>query len=79
MPKVLEINGFRFSFYSNENYEPPHIHITKGKGNAKYWLEPEIVEEYAYGFKLKERRDIKNHIHEHYESMLKKWYEHFNQ
>ncbi len=78
MPKVLEINGYKFSFYSNENQEPAHIHINKGTGNAKYWLEPEMAEEYAYGFKLKERRDIKNHIHEHFEFLLKKWHEHFS-
>ena len=47
MPKVLEINGYKFSFYSNENQEPAHIHINKGTGNAKYWLKPEIVEEYS--------------------------------
>ncbi len=78
MPKVLEINGYKFSFYSNENQEPAHIHINKGTGNAKYWLEPEMVEEYAYGFKLKERRDIKNYIREHFEFLLKKWHEHFS-
>ena len=78
MPKVLEINGYKFSFYSNENQEPAHIHVNKGTGNAKYWLEPEIAEEYAYGFKLKERRDIKNYIFEHYDFLIKKWYEHFS-
>jgi len=29
MPKVLEIKGYKFSFYSNENGEPAHIHIKK--------------------------------------------------
>ncbi len=59
MPKALEIKGYKFSFYSNENDEPAHIHINKGNSHAKYWLEPEAKEEYSYGFKLKERRDIK--------------------
>ena len=54
------------------------IHMNKGTGNAKYLLEPGIFEEYAYGFKLKERRDIKNYIHEQFEFLLKKWYERFN-
>src|SRR5687768_10569650 len=54
MPKVFEINGYRFSFYSNENDEPPHVHINKGNGTAKYWLLPKIYEVYSYGFKLRE-------------------------
>ncbi|RYE35111.1 MAG: DUF4160 domain-containing protein [Sphingobacteriaceae bacterium] len=77
MPKVLEINGYKFSFYSNENDEPAHIHINKDTSSAKYWLEPKLVEEYSYGFKLIERRKIKNLLQEHYDTLIKKWYEHF--
>ena len=65
MPTILFIRGYYFKFFSNKNDEPAHIHITKGNGNAKYWLEPKIVEEYSYGFTVRERRDIKNLIAEH--------------
>ena len=58
MPRILDINGYKFSFYSNENKEEPHIHIKKGGGNAKIWLEPEVEEEYSYGFTTNERRKI---------------------
>ena len=57
MPTVLEINGYKFKFYSNENDEPAHVHITKADGNAKYWLIPEVVEEYSYGFNIRERKE----------------------
>ena len=67
MPKLLEVNGYKFSFYSNENNEPAHVHISKGNGNAKYWLEPEASEEYSYGFTVRERRDIKSIIRNKYE------------
>jgi hypothetical protein len=40
MPTVLLINGFRFFFYSNENNEPAHIHVTKANADGKIWLEP---------------------------------------
>ena len=31
MPTVLEINGYKFKFFSNENDERAHVHITKGE------------------------------------------------
>jgi hypothetical protein len=40
VPTVLRIEGFRFHFYSDENNEPPHIHIASGNGECKFWLEP---------------------------------------
>ena len=49
MPKVLEINGFIFFFYSQEGNEPPHIHIRKAGAIAKFWLETlELVENYGF-------------------------------
>ncbi|HLP50971.1 MAG TPA: DUF4160 domain-containing protein [Chitinophagales bacterium] len=77
MPTVLEVNGYKFKFYSNENDEPPHIHITKGDGNAKYWLVPSCIEEYSYGFKVKERRDIKELVLANRELLIQKWNEYF--
>jgi hypothetical protein len=46
MPTVLLLKGLRFFFYSNENSEPIHIHVTKGGAEGKIWLEPVI--EIAY-------------------------------
>jgi hypothetical protein len=77
MPTILEENGYRFKFFSNENNEPPHIHVTKGDGNAKYWLVPDCVEEYAYGFTIRERRDIKIIVNENAKLFIKKWNEYF--
>lgn len=44
MPKVFEINGYRFFFFSNEGdpREPCHIHVRRGNGLAKFWIDPEI-------------------------------------
>ena len=77
MPTVLEISGYKFKFYSNENDEPAHIHITKGNGNAKYWLRPSIEEEYSYNFTVRERRDIRELINENYETLTEAWDEYF--
>jgi hypothetical protein len=40
MPTVLRIGSFRFHFYSDEQLEPPNIHIETPNGECKFWLEP---------------------------------------
>ena len=77
MPTVLEINGYKFKFYSNENDEPAHVHVIKGNGNAKFWLRPSIKEEYSYNFTVRERRDIRNLVKGNYETLTEAWDEYF--
>ena len=42
MPKpILDFLGYSFYFWSRENNEPPHVHISKGKPTAnatKFWI-----------------------------------------
>ena len=42
MPKaLLDFLGYKFFFWSNENAEPPHVHVCRGKqtSNAtKFWI-----------------------------------------
>lgn len=40
MPKVLEINGYKYFFFSNEGnpQEPCHIHVRKAGNLAKFWI-----------------------------------------
>ena len=64
MPKVRDIDGISFSFYSWEGNEPAHIHIRKGGAVAKYWLRPmQLV--YSRGFNPNEQRKIKKLLREH--------------
>lgn len=77
MPKVLEINGYRFFFYSSEGDEPCHIHVKRGEGDGKIWLEPELKEEYMEDFKNREKREIKKIVKEQIEFLIEKWYEYF--
>ena len=43
VPKAIpDIEGFKFSFWSNENDEPIHIHVFKGGAAAKFWIQSEI-------------------------------------
>lgn len=74
MPEVLREMGFVFFFYSNEGTEPMHIHIRKGGGFAKFWMEP-VELDFSQGLKTYELKQAEMLILEH-ETMIKnKWYE----
>ena len=77
MPTVLNVKGYKFKFYSNENNEQAHIHVSKGSGNSKIWLRPDIAEEYSYNFTVRERRDVLKLVTDNYETLVNKWNKYF--
>lgn len=77
MPTLLVLNGIRFFFYSNENDEPIHVHVTKGSAYGKVWLEPSIMADYLIGFTNAEQRDILEAVQTKAENFKKKWNEYF--
>ncbi|MCB0611211.1 MAG: DUF4160 domain-containing protein [Lewinella sp.] len=76
MPTVLNILGFRFFFYSNEGNEPPHIHVEKGNGYGKYWLEP-LERDYMNNFSPRDEHKVDEIVQEQKVNFLNKWYEYF--
>lgn len=78
MPTIFIVNGFRYFFYSSENDEPIHVHITKGDSNCKVWLEPEISIAYMHGFNSREIRQIMEVIATEIVTLKKKWNEYFS-
>ena len=78
MPTIFIINGFRFFFYSSENDEPIHVHITKGNANGKVWLEPEISIAYMHEFTTRETRQIMEIITDEIVTLKKKWNDYFS-
>lgn len=71
MPTIANINGFRFFFYSNE-HDPPHIHVEKSGGAAKFNLLPvEFV--YNKGMKVKELKKAEQIIEEEQMFFLDEW------
>lgn len=65
MPTVLNINGFRFHFYASDRDEPPHVHVSRGEGYAKIWLEPNVEAQYFYTYKASEQREIMKIVEAH--------------
>ena len=76
MPTLLEVEGFRFFFFSHEPHEPSHVHVERGEGRAKFWLWPvELV--YARDVPRAEVRRARELTVEHADEFRRRWAEYF--
>lgn len=80
MPKVFEVDGFKFFFFSNEGspLEPCHIHVRKGNGLAKFWVSPNVRLETSIGFSAKELKFMETKIKENEALIKEAWNEFFD-
>ncbi|PIV26774.1 MAG: hypothetical protein COS37_04675 [Anaerolineae bacterium CG03_land_8_20_14_0_80_58_20] len=77
MPTIKIVGRFRFSFFSNEEGEPPHVHVKVGGDQAKFWLDV-IGLASNYGFRAHELNEIEKIVREYREEFLEAWYEYFS-
>lgn len=76
MPTILAIEGFRFFFFSNEGVEPPHVHVEKADGYAKFWLQPaQLVR--SEGLTPAQLRRVRELVEENTLLFLERWHEYF--
>ncbi|MEO0337706.1 MAG: DUF4160 domain-containing protein [Bacteroidota bacterium] len=52
------------------------MHVEKGEGYGKYWLEP-IKKDYMKNFTKKEEKQAHTIVQEEQENFKRKWYEYF--
>jgi hypothetical protein len=76
MPVVLRIGPYVFFFYSQENNEPPHIHVRRDESIAKYWLKPFGLDS-AYGFAPHELNRIARLVQQNQKMLLEAWNDYF--
>lgn len=76
MPTVLRRGPYRFFFYSNEEGEPPHIHIQRERGLAKFWLEPVGLAS-SSRFSAQELRTVHRLVSENQAVLLEAWNDFF--
>ena len=72
MPEIFRLEGYVFFFYANEGNEPMHVHVRRGGGYAKFWIEP-LELDYAKGLKTKEIVRAEILITENLETIGRKW------
>ena len=76
MPTILRWRGYKFLFFSLDEGEPPHVHVSKGEGQAKFWLADCRLAR-SKGFADRELNQIRRKVEEHREEFLRAWHEHF--
>jgi hypothetical protein len=76
LPTVLRVGPYRLFFYSADRDEPPHVHIEREEGKAKFWLEPVRLEK-SSGFSRAELGRIERLVAEDAVCLLRSWHEYF--
>lgn len=76
MPTVLQVGGYRFFFYANENAEPAHVHIQRERMLAKFWLQPVALSS-SSGFAAHELKKLLGLAQENQPVLVEAWNEFF--
>ena len=74
MPTILEKDGYRFFFYSND-HRPIHVHVRYGGGEAVFNVENEVELRESQGLKLRELSKAEKLAEENKRLIIKKWHE----
>lgn len=83
MPNLFRIGGYLVYFWSNENLEPIHVHITEGKPTqyaTKVWLTSEggcILSNNNGKIPQNKLKDILDVIEAQFFFISSRWKEHF--
>ena len=79
MPLVFLWNGYRFHFFSNEGdpREPAHIHVTRDRSTAKFWIKPEVGIAYDKGFPPRVLSELVAVIEARSDEIERAWNDHF--
>lgn len=76
MPTLMRWKGYRFHFWSGDRAEPPHVHVKKGKAEAKVWLQPVELAK-SIDFAEHELAELVRKVRENELHFLRAWHDHF--
>ena len=74
---TLQIDKYKFRFYSSDRFEPPHIHVIRDDKVAKIWLRP-VTLQYNRGYRAAELNIILRLTRENQSELLEAWYDYFS-
>jgi hypothetical protein len=73
MPTVFRDGPYRVYFFSNEDDEPPHVHVDRDAATAKFWLDPLQVARNR-GFPDSELTRIRRMLEPRQVELMEAWY-----
>ncbi len=75
-PTIVRVGPFRLFFFSRE--EPRvHVHVAHPDGEAKFWLEPEVILASHTGLSQKELATAEEIVRRHLQEIVHAWNQHF--
>lgn len=77
MPTLLRIGPYRFFFYAGDYDEPPHVHVEREDGVAKFWLTPVRLQK-SKRFSRSELNRIQKLVEENRAQLLRGWDAYFS-
>ena len=77
MPNVLTEAGFRVFFYSDEGFEPPHVHIEYQGAVSKFWINS-VQFAGTMGMNAAQIKKASLIVKKHEQLILEKWNEFFS-
>lgn len=75
-PTVFREKGYRFFFFSREE-KRMHVHVECEDGEAKFWLDPDIILARSHGLSKKQETAILKILKERKDDITKAWEKHF--
>jgi hypothetical protein len=74
------VERLRFHFYADERdpREPPHIHVRKGRDNAKFWLRPQVRLAFNRGFPARVLSQLSGVIEARRDELESAWHDFFS-
>jgi hypothetical protein len=74
---TIQIERYKFRFYSSDFGEPPHVHVIDAGKVAKVWLRP-VSLEYNRGYNAAEMNYIVKLTRQNQQRLIEAWNEYFD-
>jgi len=75
-PTILRSGPYRLFFFSGDRDKPRHVHVSRDRKVAKFWLSP-VHMEHNYGFGVNELRRIGALVRRHEADLIEAWDDYF--
>lgn len=77
MPTIRREGPYQFRFVSGDRDEPPHIHVRRDAGYAKFWLNP-VELQHSGNLSRSEVRRIQRIVERNRNQFLEEWHDYFS-